>query len=126
VATPQNFVRLTQKIDFERADLNVEEYRKKIAEGIPQKRFVTSEEIAALAVFLCRDEAFGITGEDITVAADVDGLARWPGSKGAGGERGHGGGMLARRPRRGKPPAMQTVGGAPKSRTPGREARAFR
>ena len=33
----------------------------------PTKRFVTSEEVAALAVFLCRDEARSITGANLSV-----------------------------------------------------------
>ena len=33
----------------------------------PTKRFVTPEEVAALAVFLCRDEAGSITGANISV-----------------------------------------------------------
>jgi 3-hydroxybutyrate dehydrogenase len=33
----------------------------------PTKRFVTPEEVAALAVFLCRDEAGSITGSNISV-----------------------------------------------------------
>ena len=35
---------------------------------MPQKRLVRVEEIAAAAVFLCRNEAFGITGEAITIS----------------------------------------------------------
>ena len=33
----------------------------------PTKRFVTPEEVAALAVFLCRDEAASITGANISI-----------------------------------------------------------
>ena len=33
----------------------------------PTKRFVTSEEVAALALFLCREEARSITGANLTV-----------------------------------------------------------
>ena len=33
----------------------------------PTKRFVTSEEVAALAVFLCRDEAASITGTNLSM-----------------------------------------------------------
>lgn len=45
------------------------EYLEDIKQSYPQKRIIQPEEIGALAVFLCRDEAFGITMEDITVAA---------------------------------------------------------
>ena len=38
------------------------------ADGQPQKRFIESHEIGALAAFLCREEAAGITMEDITVS----------------------------------------------------------
>jgi NAD(P)-dependent dehydrogenase (short-subunit alcohol dehydrogenase family) len=40
-----------------------------IEAGYPQKRIIEPEEIGALAAFLCRDEAFGITAEDITLSA---------------------------------------------------------
>ncbi len=43
------------------------------AEAMPQKRLITVEEIAGLALFLCREEARGITTEDI----DVAGGAHW-------------------------------------------------
>lgn len=39
-----------------------------IAEN-PQKRIIQPKEIGALAAYLCREEAFGITGQDLTVAA---------------------------------------------------------
>lgn len=69
VATPMNYVRMIEKIEAEGVDMTVDEYRQKLAEDYPQKRLVTAEEIGALAAFLCRDEAFGITGQDVTVAA---------------------------------------------------------
>ena len=36
-----------------------------VAQQTPQKRLVQPDEIGALAAFLCRDEAIGITMEDI-------------------------------------------------------------
>jgi NAD(P)-dependent dehydrogenase (short-subunit alcohol dehydrogenase family) len=39
-----------------------------IAETYPQKRIIEPEEIGNVAAFLCREEAKGITMEDITVA----------------------------------------------------------
>jgi len=50
-----------------------EENFRLVAEAIPQKRLITVEEVAALALFLCREEARGITMEDI----DVAGGALW-------------------------------------------------
>ena len=41
--------------------------RRKLEEASPQKRMVTSEEVAALVVFLCSDEARGITGQALNV-----------------------------------------------------------
>jgi NAD(P)-dependent dehydrogenase (short-subunit alcohol dehydrogenase family) len=35
----------------------------------PQKRIVQPREIGALAAYLCREEAFGVTGQDLTVSA---------------------------------------------------------
>ena len=69
VATPMGSIRVQEKIEEEGVDMTVEEYRAGIARGYPQKRLVTPEEIAATTVFLCREEAFGITAENITVAA---------------------------------------------------------
>lgn len=45
------------------------EYINEAKQANPQKRMIQPEEIGALAVFLCRDEAFGITMQDITVSA---------------------------------------------------------
>jgi NAD(P)-dependent dehydrogenase (short-subunit alcohol dehydrogenase family) len=44
-----------------------------IAQQLPMKRLVTTNEVASLALFLCRDEAAGITAE----AIDVAGGALW-------------------------------------------------
>jgi enoyl-[acyl-carrier-protein] reductase (NADH) len=46
----------------------VEENFKVVAEGMPQKRLITVEEIAATALYLCSDESFGITGQAVTVS----------------------------------------------------------
>jgi NAD(P)-dependent dehydrogenase (short-subunit alcohol dehydrogenase family) len=47
----------------------VEELVAEVAATYPQNRVIEPEEIAALAVFLCRDEARGLTMEDLTLAA---------------------------------------------------------
>jgi NAD(P)-dependent dehydrogenase (short-subunit alcohol dehydrogenase family) len=46
----------------------VEENFALIAHAMPQERLIRAEEVAALALHLCRDEAFGITGEALTVS----------------------------------------------------------
>jgi NAD(P)-dependent dehydrogenase (short-subunit alcohol dehydrogenase family) len=44
-----------------------EDVRKRLEDMSPQKRMVTSEEVAALILFLCGDEARGITGQALNV-----------------------------------------------------------
>jgi NAD(P)-dependent dehydrogenase (short-subunit alcohol dehydrogenase family) len=68
VATDSNYNACRDEIAIAGLDVSVEEYRAKVAAGLPQKRLLAPEEVAALAAFLCRDEAFGIAGEDITMA----------------------------------------------------------
>lgn len=46
-----------------------EEYLAEIASYNPQNRLIKAEEIANLAVFLCREESYGISSENILVAA---------------------------------------------------------
>ena len=46
-----------------------EEYISETKAANPQKRMIQPEEIGALAAFLCRDEALGITMQDLTVSA---------------------------------------------------------
>ncbi|MSP83340.1 MAG: SDR family oxidoreductase [Alphaproteobacteria bacterium] len=48
--------------------VSVEENLKTIAMTQPQLRLIPAEEIGGLALHLCRDEAFGITGQDIQVS----------------------------------------------------------
>jgi NAD(P)-dependent dehydrogenase (short-subunit alcohol dehydrogenase family) len=48
---------------------NERQYRARIVESIPQKRFIQPSEIGALAAYLCRDEALGITMQDLTLSA---------------------------------------------------------
>ena len=52
---------------------NVDENMRLVGETSPQKRLITAEEIAALALFLCGDDARGLTMEGI----DVTGGALW-------------------------------------------------
>ena len=46
-----------------------DEYIAEVKAANPQGRLVQPEEIGALAAFLCRDEALGITMQDLTVSA---------------------------------------------------------
>ena len=46
-----------------------DEYAEGAVAETPQKRMVQPEEIGALAAYLCREAAFGITGQDLTVSA---------------------------------------------------------
>ncbi len=68
VATDSNYSASQQEIEIAGLDISVEEYRAGIAATLPQKRFLEPTEVAAVVVFLCRDEALGITSEDITIA----------------------------------------------------------
>jgi len=68
VDTPQGRGGVRQQMRLEGFD-DEPAYRARIVETIPQKRFIQPSEIGALAAFLCRDEAFGITMQDLTLAA---------------------------------------------------------
>jgi NAD(P)-dependent dehydrogenase (short-subunit alcohol dehydrogenase family) len=68
VDTPQGRGGVRQQMRLEGFD-DEEAYRARIRESIPQKRFIHPSEIGALAAFLCRDEALGITMQDLTLAA---------------------------------------------------------
>lgn len=48
---------------------NSEQYIQETKQTNPQQRIIQPKEIGALAAFLCREEAFGITMQDITVSA---------------------------------------------------------
>jgi 3-hydroxybutyrate dehydrogenase len=68
VDTPQGRGGVRQQMRLEGfADESL--FRAKIVESIPQKRFIQPSEIGAVAAFLCRDEAFAITMQDLTVSA---------------------------------------------------------
>lgn len=65
IETPSGEMHLQRWAD-ERG-LSLETMRKEFMKSYPQGRFLRPEEIADLVVFLCRDEARGINGEDIRV-----------------------------------------------------------
>ncbi|MBD2179823.1 SDR family oxidoreductase [Planktothrix sp. FACHB-1355] len=48
---------------------SLEDYISATIQSNPQKRMIQPQEIGALALFLCRDEAFGITMQNLTVSA---------------------------------------------------------
>ena len=56
-------------IQARNAGRSVDEELARLIEEQPQKRLVQPQELAALAAFLCRDEALGITMEDIQLNA---------------------------------------------------------
>jgi NAD(P)-dependent dehydrogenase (short-subunit alcohol dehydrogenase family) len=68
VDTPQGRGGVRQQMKIE-GFADEEQFRARIVEGIPQKRFIDPTEIGAVAVFLCRDEAFALTMQDVTVSA---------------------------------------------------------
>jgi NAD(P)-dependent dehydrogenase (short-subunit alcohol dehydrogenase family) len=68
VDTPQGRGGVRQQMRLEGFE-DEQAYRARIVETIPQKRFIQPSEIGALAAFLCRDESFGITMQDLTLAA---------------------------------------------------------
>jgi NAD(P)-dependent dehydrogenase (short-subunit alcohol dehydrogenase family) len=47
--------------------VSYEEMRQRYMDSYPQKRFIPPEEIAALVLYLCRDDARAINGEDIAI-----------------------------------------------------------
>ena len=53
----------------ETSNLPFSEYIQQVLQANPQKRIIQPEEIGSLAVFLCRDEALGLTMQNITVSA---------------------------------------------------------
>ena len=68
VDTPQGRGGVLQQMRIEGFD-DEGQFRARIVESIPQKRFIQPSEIGAVAAFLCRDEAFAITMQDLTVSA---------------------------------------------------------
>ena len=68
VDTDSNYSASRMEIEIAGLDVSVEDYRAKVAEGLPQKRYLKPEEVASLAAFLCRPDALGIEGQDITIA----------------------------------------------------------
>jgi 3-hydroxybutyrate dehydrogenase len=51
----------------ERTGITAADARRRLDDTSPQKRMVTAEEVAALALYLCSDDARGITGQALNV-----------------------------------------------------------
>jgi NAD(P)-dependent dehydrogenase (short-subunit alcohol dehydrogenase family) len=60
--TDASIARIAEKTGMKSADA-----RKRLEDMSPQKRLMTAEEVAALVVFLCGDEARGITGQALSL-----------------------------------------------------------
>jgi 3-hydroxybutyrate dehydrogenase len=60
--TDASIARIVDKTGLKAADV-----RKRIEDMSPQKRLMTVDEVAALVVFLCGDEARGITGQALSL-----------------------------------------------------------
>ena len=59
----------SMQIQAEAQGISVEQQYQAVIDEQPQKRLVQASELGALAAFLCRDEALGITMEDIQLNA---------------------------------------------------------
>jgi NAD(P)-dependent dehydrogenase (short-subunit alcohol dehydrogenase family) len=60
--TDASIARIVDKTGLKAADV-----RKRLEDMSPQKRLMTSDEVAALVAFLCGDEARGITGQALSL-----------------------------------------------------------
>jgi NAD(P)-dependent dehydrogenase (short-subunit alcohol dehydrogenase family) len=60
--TDASIARIVEKTGLKPADV-----RKRLEDMSPQKRLMTADEVAALVVFLCGDEARGITGQALSL-----------------------------------------------------------
>jgi NAD(P)-dependent dehydrogenase (short-subunit alcohol dehydrogenase family) len=60
--TDASVARIVEKTGLASADV-----RKRLTDMSPQKRLVTAEEVAALVIFLCGEEARGITGQALSL-----------------------------------------------------------
>ncbi len=68
VRTGSNHSASQQEIALAGLDITVEEYQANIAQGLPQKRFLDPDEVAALAAWLCREDTTGVNAETINIA----------------------------------------------------------
>ena len=68
VDTGSNYAASRLEIEIAGLDVSVDDYRAQVAATLPQKRYLTPEEVAALALHLCRPDAASLSGEAITIA----------------------------------------------------------
>jgi len=61
-------VALPNKIAELGIDRSLEDYLDDTLQTVPQQRWIEADEIGAFAAFLCRDEAFALTSEDIQIS----------------------------------------------------------
>ena len=62
-------VALASRLKREGSKRSIDAVVAEIAETYPQKRIIKPEEVGAIAAFLCRNEARGVTMENVTVSA---------------------------------------------------------
>ena len=60
---------MAQRVAREGGRVTMEAVRASFLAGVPQRRFIEPDELGALAAFLCREEARGITMEDLRLSA---------------------------------------------------------
>jgi NAD(P)-dependent dehydrogenase (short-subunit alcohol dehydrogenase family) len=60
--TDASVARIVEKTGVPAGDV-----RRRLEDMSPQKRLMTADEVAALVVFLCGDEARGITGQALSL-----------------------------------------------------------
>ena len=65
VDTPMTDVSVARMV--EKTGHSAAEIRKRLADASPQKRLFTAEEVSALVLFLCGDDARGITGQALNL-----------------------------------------------------------
>ncbi|MBM3585608.1 MAG: SDR family oxidoreductase [Alphaproteobacteria bacterium] len=68
VLSDQGLISLRQEIAMGCITVRLETHLARLAEDVPQKRWIQAEEVAAVALPLCRDEARGLTMENVRIA----------------------------------------------------------
>jgi len=68
VDTPQSRIAQRQQMKIDGITMTDAEYYEHWRLKMPQQRWIPAREVGALVCYLCSDAAFGVTGEDITIA----------------------------------------------------------